>query len=59
MGTRFPSEDLPVPRIMTAEELSRYLKLHEITLCEYAAEEKIPAIRFGRGWRFDKDLIDR
>ncbi len=44
--------------IMTTKELSRYLKLHEITICNYAAEGKIPAIRIGRVWRFDKDVID-
>ena len=44
--------------IMTTKELSRYLKLHEITICKYAAEGKIPAIRIGRVWRFDKDAID-
>jgi len=43
---------------MTTKELSRYLKLHEITICKYAAEGKIPAIRIGRVWRFDKDVID-
>ena len=44
--------------IMTTKELSRYLTLHEITICKYAAEGKIPAIRIGRVWRFDKDVID-
>ena len=45
-------------RIMTTKELSRYLKLHEITICKYAAEGKIPAIRIGHVWRFDRDVID-
>ncbi len=44
--------------IMTTKELSQYLKLHEITICKYAAEGKIPAIRIGHVWRFDKDVID-
>jgi len=43
---------------MTTKELSRYLKLHEITICKHAAEEKISAIRLGHVWRFDKDVID-
>ena len=34
------------------------LKRHEITIGKYAAEEKMPAIRIGRVWRFDKDVID-
>jgi PTS system nitrogen regulatory IIA component len=43
---------------MTTKELSRYLRLHEITICKYAAEGQIPAMRIGRAWRFDKDVID-
>ena len=48
-----------MPEIMTTKEISNYLKLHEITICKYAAQGKIPAIRIGRVWRFDKDTIDR
>ena len=44
--------------IMTTKEMSEYFKLHEITICKYAAEGEIPAIRIGRVWRFDKDVID-
>ncbi|MBN1905005.1 MAG: helix-turn-helix domain-containing protein [Deltaproteobacteria bacterium] len=47
-----------MPQIMTTKELAKYLKLHEITICKYAAEDKIPAIRIGRVWRFDKNAID-
>jgi excisionase family DNA binding protein len=48
-----------MPDIMTAKELAKYLKLHGITVCKYATEGKIPAVRIGRMWRFDKDAIDR
>jgi excisionase family DNA binding protein len=58
MRKHFPSEDSPAAHIMTTKELSRYLKLHEITICKYASEGQIPAIRIGRVWRFDKDVID-
>jgi excisionase family DNA binding protein len=44
--------------IMTAKELSRYLKLHEITIYRYAANGQIPATRIGQVWRFDRDIID-
>ena len=44
--------------IMTTKELSRYLKLHEITICKHATEGIIPAIRIGRVWRFDQDAIN-
>lgn len=48
-----------MPEIMTIKEMVDYLKLHEITICKYAAEGVIPAIRIGRVWRFDKDEIGR
>jgi excisionase family DNA binding protein len=51
-------EDLPVAHIMTTKELSRYLKLHEITIRKYAAAGQIAAVRVGRVWRFDNDVID-
>jgi len=47
-----------VAHIMTTKELSRYLRLHEITISKYAAEGQIPAMRVGRVWRFNKDVID-
>ncbi len=48
-----------MPEIMTTKELAKYLRLHEITICKYAAEGKIPAVRVGRVWRFDKEAIDK
>ena len=45
--------------IMTTKELAKYLRLHEITICKHAAEGKIPGIRIGSAWRFDKEAIDR
>ena len=51
--------EIAMPEIMTTKEIAEYLKLHEISICKYAAEGKIPAIRIGRVWRFDKDIIDK
>lgn len=45
--------------IMTTKEVADYLRLHEITICKYAAEGTIPAIRIGKVWRFDKEIIDK
>ena len=45
--------------IMTTKEVAAYLRLHEITICKLAGQGKIPALRIGRVWRFDKDVIDR
>jgi excisionase family DNA binding protein len=54
-----PLEDPAVGEIMTTKELAAYLRLHEIIICKYASEGRIPAVRIGRVWRFDKDAIDR
>ena len=47
-----------MPQIMNTKEVAEYLRLHEITVCKYAAEGKIPAIRIGRVCRFDKEAVD-
>jgi len=44
--------------IMTTKEMAKYLKLHQITICKLCKEGKIPSIRIGRVWRFDKEIID-
>jgi nitrogen PTS system EIIA component len=46
-------------QIMTTKEIAEYLRLHQITVCKYAAKGEIPAIRVGRVWRFDKEAIDK
>ena len=43
---------------MTTKEIAEYLKLHQITIWKLSKEGKIPAIRIGGVWRFDKDKID-
>ncbi|MFH1336836.1 MAG: helix-turn-helix domain-containing protein [Candidatus Zixiibacteriota bacterium] len=48
-----------MPQIMTTKQLAQYRPLHEITIFKYAAQGRIPAVRIGRVWRFDKDTIDR
>ena len=48
-----------MPEIMTTKELAEYLRLHQITICKFAAEGRIPAVRVGRVWRFDKEAIDK
>jgi excisionase family DNA binding protein len=45
--------------ILTTKDMAEYLKLHEITICKYAAAGLIPGIRIGRVWRFEKETIDR
>jgi excisionase family DNA binding protein len=47
-----------VIEIMTTKEVADYLRLHEVTVCKYATENKIPHVRIGRVFRFRKDWID-
>ena len=48
-----------MPEIMTTKEVAKYLRLHEITVCKHAAVGKMPGVRVGRVWRFDKEAIDK
>lgn len=52
-------KEVTMPEIMTTRETAKYLKLHEITVCKHASEGKIPSLRIGRLWRFDKEAIDK
>ncbi len=45
-------------QILTIKELSKYLKLTNVTIYKYLSEGKIPGFKVGSRWRFDKDQID-
>ena len=45
-------------QIMTTKEVAKYLKLHPISISKLCKKGKIPSIRIGGVWRFDKDIID-
>jgi excisionase family DNA binding protein len=47
-----------VGKILTAKELSEYLQLTEVTIYKYVSEGKIPGMKIGSRWRFEKDKID-
>ncbi len=44
--------------ILTAEELARYLEVEPASVLEWAERGKIPAIREGSLWKFDRLKID-
>jgi len=46
------------PRIMTIEELAKYLRLHKSTVYRMVRDAQIPASKIGNQWRFRKDVID-
>ena len=45
-------------KILTAKELSEYLQLTEVTIYKYVSEGKIPGMKIGSRWRFEKNKID-
>jgi excisionase family DNA binding protein len=45
--------------IMTLEEVARYLKLKPQTIYTWAQNNKIPAAKLGKEWRFRKSIIDK
>ena len=51
--------DQTVTQLMTAKEVADYFSISQVTIYKYAAEGKIPALRVGRVWRFDKQAIDK
>ncbi len=57
MTTNAPQQDRRF-RVMTLEEVSRYLRLSKSTVYRMANEGRIPVSKIGRRWRFRKDVID-
>jgi len=45
--------------IMTVKELAEYLKLNFQTVYKKVQCGEIPGSKIGRGWRFQKAIIDR
>jgi excisionase family DNA binding protein len=54
---RTPAEDSSMVQIVTAKELSQYLKLSESTIYKLAANGEIPGFKIGDSWRFDLDEV--
>ena len=48
---------LVMANIVTAKELSRYLKLTESTIYKLVSGGEIPGFKIGDSWRFDMDEI--
>ncbi len=43
---------------LTARQVAEYLQVKPLTIYQWAREDKIPAIKIGRIWRFKKEAID-
>jgi excisionase family DNA binding protein len=46
------------PRVMTIDEVAKYLRLHKSTIYRMVRGSQIPASKIGNQWRFRKDVID-
>ncbi|PTX47839.1 excisionase family DNA binding protein [Melghirimyces profundicolus] len=44
--------------VMNIEEAAQYLSISERTLYKMVKENRIPARKVGRQWRFHKDALD-
>ena len=44
--------------LMSAKEAAKYLKLHYVTLYKLAQQGRIPALKIGGNWRFEKAMLD-
>lgn len=45
--------------ILTLEEVAKYLKVKPQTIYSWAQNDKIPAAKLGKEWRFKKSVIDK
>ena len=45
--------------IMTIDDVSVYLQLHPLTVRRLARAGEIPAMKIGRQWRVQRELLDR
>lgn len=48
-----------VTRIMTVDEVARYLGVVPDTVYRKARRGEIPAVKMGKIWRFPKETLDR
>jgi len=44
--------------VMTVREVAAFLKLSQATIYRLAQAKKIPAMKIGRTWRFQKQLVE-
>ena len=44
--------------IMTVHEVAEYLRLSEAKVYKLANAGRVPALRLGKSWRFNKEIID-
>lgn len=45
-------------KLLTAEQVARYLKVDKFTVYRLVTQKKIPAFKVGNQWRFKQSLLD-
>ena len=48
-----------MPEIMTLQQVAEYLKFSKDKVYQMANAGKIPAIKIGKQWRFDKNDLNK
>jgi excisionase family DNA binding protein len=46
-----------LPELLDVKQVASYLKLHEVTVLNFARQGKLPGFKVGREWRFRADDI--
>ena len=46
-------------QMMTVKEVAGFLRLKEPTVCRLASEGKLPGVKIGKSWRFNKATLER
>ncbi len=46
-------------QIMTVREVADFLRLKEATVCRLASEGKLPGVKVGKSWRFQKAALEK
>ena len=47
------------PQLMTVEDVAEYLRVKPSTVYEWAANGKLPSVKVGRLWRFERSEIEK
>jgi excisionase family DNA binding protein len=46
-------------KLLTTEQVARYLKIDKFTVYRLVTQKKIPAFKVGNQWRFSRKMIDK
>ncbi|MBR5826633.1 MAG: helix-turn-helix domain-containing protein [Clostridia bacterium] len=46
-----------LPPVLTVQEVAMLMQTNEQVIRKYAREKLIPAVKFGKSWRFEKNAL--